>query len=196
MRTITLRPTGDVSDEDHDVFVTVQLNLMKLPTTTTSAGFPGLFRGSPDIPQGSNVWRAALLLFGGGPMPSFKVDFERFSKIVPGFGQGVDTFEVFADFFIWDDEKELWRPQGDWEVCVDDVELEMVKGGQGVDVDGGLDARNAGQRGGELFLTVSDDGDVIVGDQVLGRHLWDELQKDPLAKELSFLPAGERRRSE
>ncbi|KAJ9638043.1 hypothetical protein H2204_004634 [Knufia peltigerae] len=179
MRTVTLRPTGNVSVEGHDVFVGVQLNLMKLPTSKESSGFPSLFRGSPDIPQGSNVWRAALLLFGGGPMQSFKVDFQRFAKIIPGFGTGVDTFEVVADFYIWDDEKEFWRLQGDWEVCVDDVELEMVKGGQD------HDEENAGQQSDEdddddklLFLTVNDDGDgdVVVGDQVLGRQLWEQLQ--------------------
>ncbi|KIW11457.1 hypothetical protein PV08_10757 [Exophiala spinifera] len=190
VRTVTLRPTGDVSVGDHDVFVSVQLNLMRLPTprsSSSSSGFPGLFRGSPDVPRGSRVWRAALFLFGGGPMQSFKIDFERFAKIVPGFGRGVDTFEVFADFYIWDDDGGLWLPQGDWEVCVDDVELEMVKGGGQDDL--GDDGREDDDE--LLFLTVDERGEVVaavdnddhhhrrhqeIGRRVVGRAKYQALQ--------------------
>ncbi len=185
MRSVTLSPTGNVSAGDDRVLVGLRISLLKLPSdgsgsslqdaTSAQADFPGLVRGSPSIPQGAHVSQL-LVAFGPGPHQSVKLDYERFARVIPGFGQGVDVLEVVADLYRWDEAKQSYRIDGNWQVCLDDIEIEVVQPKKKEEEDESMLESMQGQET-RLFLAVAEDGRLI-DDKERGEKLWREIEQD------------------
>ncbi|KAK5190494.1 hypothetical protein LTR99_008831 [Exophiala xenobiotica] len=196
MRSLTLSPTGNVSGPGHgndQVLLNLRISLLRLPSYDESGsgssrdgswgtGFPGLIGGSPSIPQGAHIYQL-IVVFGPGRHQSVKIDYSRFTRIIPGYGQGVDIGEVVADLYRWDKAKHRWYLVGDWEVCLDDVEIEVVQGGKKRDKeeeeeDGSI-LENTDTQGREsrLFMTVTEDGRLI-DDKERGEKLWREMEQE------------------
>ncbi|KAK5226605.1 hypothetical protein LTR47_008833 [Exophiala xenobiotica] len=197
MRSLTLSPTGNVSgpgDGNDQVLLNLRISLLRLPSYDESGssssrdgswgtGFPGLIGGSPSIPQGAHVYQL-IVVFGPGRHQSVKIDYSRFTRIIPGYGQGVDIGEVVADLYRWDKAKHRWYLVGDWEVCLDDIEIEVVQRGKKRDKeeeeeeDGSiLEDTDTQGRESRLFMTVTEDGRLI-DDKERGEKLWREMEQE------------------
>ena len=80
----------------------------------------------------------------------------------------VDTFEVYGQLIKRHGPNEPYRAEGDWEICMDDlaVEVERKSGGDKDENFGGFPER--------MFVFAGEDGNVI-DDQDRGERMMKEL---------------------
>jgi hypothetical protein len=169
MRSIRISPTGNIPQ---DALVLLWLNLLKLPPDESFGEgkeplpFPELSGGAAVWPEGRLYQLIAF--FGPGPHYSLLVDWENFRARFPEMGTKVDTFEVYGQLLKRDGPNEPYHVEGDWELCLDDVVVEVVrKTGDGKDehVDGDPT---------RMFVFAGEDGNIIE-DQDRGEKLLKEV---------------------
>ncbi|KIX99360.1 uncharacterized protein Z520_04936 [Fonsecaea multimorphosa CBS 102226] len=182
MISMSVSPTGNIPQ---DAMVIVWLNLLKLPPNLNNvpsegggrAGrlpFPELSRGAPGWPEGRLYQLIAF--FGPGPHPSMNIEWGRFRRQIPRMGTKVDTFEMYAQFFERKGPSEPYLEKGDWEVCLDDVAVEIARkvGREKDDEDEYPRGGSSETELGRMFLFAGQDGDFI-DDQERGERLMREL---------------------
>ncbi len=111
-----------------------------------------------------------VAFFGPGPHGSVYIDWEQFRRGRPELGAKVDTFEMYGQLLKRAGPNEPYSGDGDWEICLDDVAVEVVretgKGkSQGESFGGGAE---------RIFVFPGEDGDVVE-DQERGEELMKEL---------------------
>lgn len=179
MRSLTLSPTGNIPGKVGEAIVSIHLNLIKLPPDPPTkdfppeSQFPGLVRGSPSIPPGKHIYQLGVFV-GPGTHPSFKLDFDTLRRYLPGYGRHVDAVEIYGELYRKKKDGQTFRAEGDWEVCLDDVEIEIVgRSGHATAVDEEEVVDSVFERS---FVTVTADG-TLDFDQAVGERIWKELQR-------------------
>ncbi|KAK4946396.1 hypothetical protein LTR10_014594 [Elasticomyces elasticus] len=174
MRSLTFSPTGKIPGPPGKVLVLVRLTLIKLPpdpsTGVVPPGFPGLVRGTPSVPAGKHIHPLSIL-FGSGTHQSIKLNYDTLRRSVPGFGRNVDVFEAYGELYRRNEEDNAWRVEGDWQLCLDDIVIDVVENSAPA---AGDDERVQDRVEGR-FVTVTANGSLDY-DQDVGEKMWREFQ--------------------
>ena len=131
MLSLSLSPTGNITGENGNTFAQLTILLMRLPPDPpppgTTPAWPGLVRGQPGYSFAQHIYQIGIL-FGPGAHESINFSFEQWKQYIPGFGEGVDVLEMYAEVFKVNEKKRMWEVDSEWEFCVDDVRIEVVEG--------------------------------------------------------------------
>ena len=173
MRSIRISPTGRVPENS---VVVVRLDLLKLPPDESlgkgknSLPWPELIGAAPLQPEGR--FYRLIAIFWPGPHQSAWVDWDVWRIRKPDLATKVDTFEVYGQLLERDVQNGPLHVAGDWEVCLDDVAIEVVR-------KSGHDEEEAEED--EVveepitqFVFVGENGNVVL-DQERGERLMKEL---------------------
>ncbi|KAI1610068.1 hypothetical protein EDD36DRAFT_422139 [Exophiala viscosa] len=179
MRSLTFSPTGRIPGTPGKVLVLIRLTLVKLPpdpptgVVPPETSFPGLVRGAPtNLPPGKHIYQLSLV-FGPGEHPSVTLNYDIFRRSVPGFGRNVDVMEVYAELLRRDEEGTAWRSDGDWQLCLDDIVIDVVEKSPAATE--GVDEEVEGRFEG-MSVTVTPDGSLEYNQAACERIL-KELQQ-------------------
>ena len=175
MRSLKISPTGNIPGKNGEAFVLAYLNLLKLPPDELmeQPRFPEMYRGAPIVPVGRRY--LLIMAWGPGANPSRVFDYERFRKYVPGFGLSMDTFEIYGELWTRKGQNEPWHLNRDWELCVDDISMEIVKKTGKDEDEGETTNTEVGEEFRREFVFFDEDGDGIV-DRERGERLARELR--------------------
>ncbi|OQU98503.1 hypothetical protein CLAIMM_04279 [Cladophialophora immunda] len=128
MRSVSISPTGSIPQ---DALVIIWLNFLKLPPDEwlgqgeEHRSFRDLLEGEPPWPKGRLYQLIAF--FGPGPHPNLRIDWDSLRMRLPDIATKVDTFEVYGQLLQRAGPNEPYLVQGDWELCLDDVAVEIVR---------------------------------------------------------------------
>jgi hypothetical protein len=171
MRSIEVSATGRIPNNS---IAFVWFNMIKLPPDDSLQHgkqppvFPGLFRDAPWYMAGR--FYQILVYFGPGPHTTFHIDWEILRSFLPGFGTKIDTFEIYGQLLKRNGPNEPYLEAGDWEVCVDDVDVQVVR-----KVPQPGEGESTGTASGRLFMFPGSDEDLILS-QEDGEKLMEEWQ--------------------
>ncbi|OAP57696.1 hypothetical protein AYL99_08434 [Fonsecaea erecta] len=195
MRSMSVSPTGRVPP---DALVMIWLNLLKLPPDESFSGGRGGGGGKsplppfPELSRGAEIWPQGRVyqlvgIFGPGRHPNLRIDWDSMRRQIPHMGTKVDTFELYGQLFTREGPSEPYRPRGDWELCLDDVAVVIVRktGSQNPDDqaedsdgddddDGDSPAGRSFEPPTRMFVFAGEDGSAVY-DQARGEQLMKEL---------------------
>ncbi|KAJ9606816.1 hypothetical protein H2200_008826 [Cladophialophora chaetospira] len=170
MRSIDISPVGSIPQNG---LVIIWLNLLKLPPDDALDGgknilpWPELAGGAPIYAQGRIFQLVAF--FGPGPHPNVYINYDNFRRYNPEMGTKVDTFEVYAQLLKRSGPNEPYSVVADWEICLDNVVVEIAKKA------GDKDDEEAGGASVRTFVLAGENGEVL-DYQDEGQKLMKELR--------------------
>ena len=153
-----LRATGNITGSREDTIGIIDFTEMRLDPDpkkspiTPEAGYPGVFRGEPFYLSIGNVTSWGVFIPPGAHV-GLAVDLKQIFG--DDFGKGVDVIEVTSQIYRKDKQTPIFYPAEDWEVCLDDIVLEIAEG----------NSSKASVQSGE-FLGVKGDGSKISKDDM------------------------------
>ena len=126
-----LKPVGNITGSVSNTLGTISATMMRLnPDPRGEPLPPGTL---PEIVQGEPVPLPIGSVSGFGVMfpPSFREGLPLNLRAVfgPTWGTGVDVMEITSQILRKNEETMLWEVAEDWEVCLDDIKLEIVDRG-------------------------------------------------------------------
>ena len=123
-----MRPTGNITGDPERTFGTISIVGMRLNPDPRAdippeAGFPGVVRGEP-LPLAVGNVTGISIFFPPGAHEGLALDLRRIFG--PGFGVGIDVLEFTSQVLRMKKGGDQFEVAEDWEVCVDDLKLEVV----------------------------------------------------------------------
>lgn len=119
-----LRPTGQLPGPRNAVLNMMSITLLRVHpdgAEDDGPGFPDVFRGQPAA--SGKFSTISVVSPGGIALPGLQLNVRRYFG--DNYAVGADVMEITSQNFRFDKEKRTWSAAEDWEMCLDDIVLEM-----------------------------------------------------------------------